>query len=111
VSNFDTRLYSVLRGLGLADVFDSITLSSLAHAAKPAPAIFRAALEEHAVDPDEAIHVGDSPRDDVEGAREAGLRAVWLCRSGAADEARQPSRNGVTIIGSLDEVAAIVGAK
>src|SRR5512134_2563983 len=39
VSNFDSRLFTVLRGLGLADLFDTVTISSLAHAAKPSPKI------------------------------------------------------------------------
>jgi putative hydrolase of the HAD superfamily len=83
ISNFDSRLFPVMRGLGLADVFDTVTISSLTRAAKPAPKIFHLALEKHAVDPDEAVHVGDSIRDDVEGARKAGLHTVLLDRQGA----------------------------
>jgi len=82
ISNFDSRLFTIMRGLGLAPSFDTVTISSLAHAAKPAPKIFRLALEKHAVDPEEALHVGDSLRDDVEGATKAGLRAVLLDRQG-----------------------------
>lgn len=81
ISNFDTRLFTVLRGLGLADLFDTVTISSLARAAKPAPRIFRLAVEKHAVAPQDALHVGDSVREDVEGARQAGLHAVLLDRS------------------------------
>lgn len=81
ISNFDTRLFSVLRGLGIADLFDTVTLSSLAHAAKPSPQIFQTALDQHVVEPEEAWHVGDSLGDDVEGARLAGLHAVWLDRN------------------------------
>ncbi len=80
ISNFDTRLFSVLRGLGLADLFHTVTISSLAHAAKPAPQIFRLAVEKHGVDPQDAVHVGDSLREDAEGARQAGLRAILLDR-------------------------------
>ncbi|MBH0203565.1 MAG: HAD-IA family hydrolase [Nitrospira sp.] len=82
ISNFDSRLFTVLRGLGIADVFDTVTISSLAQAAKPAPQIFHLALEKHAVDPDEALHIGDSLRDDVEGAKKSGLHAVLLDRDG-----------------------------
>lgn len=81
ISNFDSRLFPVMRGLGIADSFDTVTISSLAHAAKPAPQIFQMALEKHAVDPDEALHIGDSLREDVEGARRAGLHAALLDRS------------------------------
>jgi putative hydrolase of the HAD superfamily len=82
VSNFDSRMFTVLRGLGLAGFFDTVTISSLAQAAKPAARIFHLALDKHAADPEEALHVGDSIRDDVEGARGAGLKAVLLDRAG-----------------------------
>lgn len=80
ISNFDSRLFPVLRGLGIERYFDTVTISSLSQAAKPAPKIFQLALEKHAVDPEEAIHVGDSLRDDVEGATKAGLTSVLLDR-------------------------------
>ena len=51
-----------------------MTISSLAQAAKPAPRIFQVALEKHAIDPEDAVHIGDSVRDDVLGARRAGLQ-------------------------------------
>jgi putative hydrolase of the HAD superfamily len=98
ISNFDSRLFPVMRGLGIADAFDTVTISSLAHAAKPAPKIFQLALDKHAVDPEEALHVGDSLRDDVEGARTSGLHAVLLDRSG-----KQPG-GSVRAIRTLDEV-------
>ncbi len=82
VSNFDTRLFNVLRGLKLDEFFETVTISSLARAAKPAPGIFQLALEKHALDPEDVLHVGDSLRDDVIGATRAGLRGVWLDRSG-----------------------------
>ncbi|MER3410665.1 MAG: hypothetical protein C4305_09615 [Thermoleophilia bacterium] len=49
---------------------------------KPSPLIFQAALELLGVEPVEAVMVGDSLRDDVEGARAAGLRAILLDRAG-----------------------------
>jgi putative hydrolase of the HAD superfamily len=82
ISNFDSRLFPVMRGLGIERFFDTVTIASLARAAKPAPQIFAIALEKHAVDPDEALHVGDSVRDDVEGATKAGLTGVLLDRVG-----------------------------
>lgn len=102
VSNFDSRLFAVLRGLGIADFFDTVTISSLAHAAKPAPRIFRVALDKHALDPEEALHVGDSLRDDVEGAAQAGLHAVLLDRQGRHRE------TGIRVIRSLGEIPALL---
>jgi putative hydrolase of the HAD superfamily len=58
-------------------------LSSRAHGkTKPHPSIFLAMLERLAVRPEAAAMVGDSPEDDVEGARALGLRAVLLDREG-----------------------------
>jgi HAD superfamily hydrolase (TIGR01549 family) len=45
---------------------------------KPHPTIFRAVLERLDVAPGVAAMVGDSPEDDVEGARAAGLGAAFL---------------------------------
>ena len=81
ISNFDSRLFPVLRGLGIEQFFDTITISSLSQAAKPAPKIFHLALEKHAVDPEDAVHVGDSLKEDVEGATKAGLTSVLIDRS------------------------------
>ena len=85
VSNFDSRLFGVLRGLGIAELFDTVTISSLAQAAKPAPRIFQVALEKHAIDPEDAVHIGDSVRDDVLGARRAGLQGILVDREGTED--------------------------
>jgi len=45
---------------------------------KPDAAHFHAALREAGVAPAEAVHVGDHPEHDIEGALGAGLRAVWF---------------------------------
>ncbi len=106
ISNFDSRLFDVLRGLGLAELFDTITISSLAHAAKPAPKIFRLALDKHAMDPEDAVHVGDSRRDDVDGARKAGLQAVLIER----ESQLSTSATNVPTIQSLDQLPALIAA-
>jgi len=104
VSNFDSRLFNVIRGLGIAELFDTVTISSLAHAAKPSPKIFELALEQHAVEPGEAMHVGDSLRDDVEGATKAGLAAVLLARHGKQTPPSVPA------ICTLDELVPLIAS-
>lgn len=103
VSNFDSRLFNVLRGLGLESHFDTVTISSLARAAKPAPGIFRLALDKHALDPEEVVHVGDSLREDVQGADKAGLIGVWVDRSeeGAAPAAPGAVARRLTTLADL----------
>ena len=104
LSNFDTRLYGILRKLGLIDCFDSVTISSLAYAVKPAQKIFQYALDQHAVDPEEAVHVGDSVRDDFEGAREANLKGLLLARDPMIPLGKHTIRNLAdldTVLGDL----------
>ncbi len=84
ISNFDSRLYAVLSGLELIDFFSSITLSSLTGAAKPEAAIFAAALAKHNCPPERAWHIGDSVKEDYEGAKAAGLRPFLLKRPKSA---------------------------
>jgi len=100
ISNFDSRLFAVLRGLDIAQAFNTVTISSLARAAKPSGKIFQLAIDKHAVDPGEALHVGDSPRDDVEGAAKAGLNALLLDRHGRHQGSHMPT------IRTLDEIPA-----
>lgn len=80
VSNFDSRLYSVLKALSLQSYFASITLSTEVGAAKPDPKVFEAALQKHQCPARDAWHVGDSFKEDYQAAKAAGLRGIWLRR-------------------------------
>jgi len=82
ISNFDSRFFQLARALEISQFFDSITISSLAGAAKPATKIFNYALEQHMLDSDEVLHVGDHRIEDFEGAQKAGLHTVLIDRSG-----------------------------
>lgn len=104
VSNFDSRLYEILIGLGIDRFFESVTISSFAGAAKPSPAIFQRALQKHGVTAHEALHIGNSLRDDARAAATAGLRGVLLDRHGR--EAIPPD---VVAIKSLCDVLTLVG--
>ncbi len=53
---------------------------------KPSPSIFHAALELLEVEPESAVMVGDSPLDDIEGARRLGMRGFLLDREGRHPE-------------------------
>ena len=103
VSNFDSRLYEILIGLGIDRFFDSVTLSSFVGAAKPSPHIFQRALAKHAVSPEQVLHVGNSLQEDVRGATAAGLQAVLLDRRG---EAQAPPH--VVTIKALGELPALL---
>lgn len=80
LSNFDSRLHSVLQALDLAKFFTSVTISTEVGAAKPDPQIFTVGLDKHQCAAEFAWHVGDSLSEDYHGAEAAGLRAIWLQR-------------------------------
>ena len=72
--------FADLAAIGLAPHF---RVSLAAHSfgrAKPDPAIFHAACAALAVDPAQAVYVGDDLQLDVVAAQNAGLRAVWINR-------------------------------
>lgn len=85
VSNWDWSLTDVLGSAGLLPLLDGIVTSAEVGAAKPDRAIFEAGLAAAGCDAAEAVHVGDSPGTDVEGARGAGIRPLLLAREGGGD--------------------------
>jgi len=84
LSNFDSRIFSVLQSLELSSYFTSITISTQARAAKPDPQIFAIALAKHNCPPEGAWHIGDSIIEDYQGAKAAGLRGIWINRENIA---------------------------
>ena len=74
VSNWDTRLRPLLADLGLEA--QALLVSGELGFEKPDRRIFYEVLRHLGLEPGEVLHVGDSLRDDVEGARAAGLRAA-----------------------------------
>lgn len=85
LSNFDHRLYRILEGLDLAGYFDSITISSEAGYAKPAPGAFQAALARNGLSPAETLHVGDSEHHDLAGAEALGIAVVLIVPDAPAE--------------------------
>ena len=80
VSNFDSRIYAVLKALNLAEYFTSVTFSTEVGAAKPDYKIFTAALQKHNCIAEDVLHIGDSFKADYCGAKNYGLKAIWLNR-------------------------------
>jgi putative hydrolase of the HAD superfamily len=81
LSNFDSRLITILDALNLTQYFEAIHYSTAIGSAKPNPRIFNTALAHHRLPPELAWHVGDSTSEDIAGAHAAGIRPIWLDRS------------------------------
>ena len=63
---------------GLLDLLEVVIFSDEAGVPKPNPRVFELALAPFAVDPGDAVHVGDIRRTDVAGARGFGMGSVRM---------------------------------
>jgi len=99
VSNWDARLEGLLGRLGLLEAFHVVVISGTVGVSKPDPGIFGIAVQGLGVDPAATVHIGDSLHDDVHGALQAGLSAVWLRRKGEAGDVPP----GVAVATNLEE--------
>jgi putative hydrolase of the HAD superfamily len=106
VSNVMRTPGSVLRQIlersGLLASMKVLTFSDECGIRKPDPEIFRLTLRQIGVAPEDAVHVGDDPVLDVEGAREAGMAVIQLAPSGCATAPVKPD----AVISELREVPA-----
>jgi putative hydrolase of the HAD superfamily len=100
-SNWDCSLPDWLGPPGITQLVDGVVTSAEVGAPKPDPRVFERALAIAGVAPSEALHVGDTVNNDVEGAAAAGVRAVLLQREG------EPPA-GVEAVRSLRELAALL---
>ncbi|MDP4570724.1 HAD-IA family hydrolase [Pseudomonas sp. LPH60] len=95
-----------VRRLGLADYFKFALCAEDIGVAKPDARLFHEALQRGGATADTAVHIGDHPGDDIAGAQQAGLRAIWFNPAGKAWEAeRAPDAE----IRSLKELPALLG--
>jgi putative hydrolase of the HAD superfamily len=88
VSNWDASLESLFRKIGLLPYFDDIVASAAVGCRKPTAAIFEIALERMGVKASEAVHVGDLPEADGEGAASVGIRPIIIDRLGRFEDTR-----------------------
>ena len=63
--------------------FAAVVCSEDVGAYKPAPVMFTRALAALRLAPHEVLHIGDSLRTDIAGARALGIRTAWINRHGA----------------------------
>lgn len=71
--------------LGLERYFSFGFTAADVGASKPDPAMFEAALAHARVPASAAVHVGDQPVDDIQGARDVGMHTIWVNFGGSGD--------------------------
>ncbi|MPZ14613.1 MAG: HAD-IA family hydrolase [Chloroflexi bacterium] len=113
ISNWEAWLHQLMAHLEIERYFHVSMVSGVTGVEKPDAEIFLRALEAAGVRADEAIHVGDDPRTDLEGAERMGIRGILLDRdarlvrplgtSAAEPNARPPIR-----IRSLAELPSLL---
>jgi putative hydrolase of the HAD superfamily len=77
ISNTHWRFLPSLREQ-FEEFFDVITLSYEHGYVKPHPSIFMTTLEKLGVNPNQSLHVGDDPIADIQGARNIGMKTVFV---------------------------------
>ncbi len=96
-----------LANTGMLDYFDTLTFSDEVKLSKPAEEIFLLTLRSLNAAPGQTVHVGDSIGNDVAGAKQCGLKTVWITgfseRGDLSDPATEPDE-------TVDGLGAVVPA-
>ena len=104
ISNTQRSLTAFQTHFALDGLF-AVAISSFDHGyMKPHPSIFESALRQVSAQPHEAVMVGDSLAQDIEGALRLGMRAVLVSRSGKIEQCP----DDVPVIQSLRELPSLI---
>ena len=73
---------SNLEKIGIRDYFAGCIFAAEAGVLKPDAKGFLMACDIAGTSPAETLHIGDHPQYDIDGARNAGMKTMWICRDG-----------------------------
>ena len=108
ISNTHRSLSTLQQHFDLAP-YIGCAVSSADHGyMKPHPGIFREALRRLGAQPAEAVMVGDSLANDIEGARRIGMRGVLVSRSGAE---HPEAPDDIAVIRTLCELPPLLAGR
>jgi putative hydrolase of the HAD superfamily len=88
---------------GIGELMDGIVFSSMVGRRKPAPEMYRAALDAIGVAPERVLFVGNRVREDYEGPRLLGMQAVLYTAHNS-----EPAPAGIQCIARLSELLGLV---
>jgi len=88
---------------GIAQMVDAIVFSSEVGKRKPSPELYRAALDAIGTSAERTLFVGDRVREDYEGPRAIGMRAVIVTA-----HAEEPPPDGIPRIDTLADLVTLV---
>ena len=80
ISNFTYTpvICTALRKLDMAKFFNVILVSHAVGWRKPHPKIFKEALTTLGIEAEETVFIGDSPKEDIEGAKNMGMKTIFV---------------------------------
>jgi FMN phosphatase YigB (HAD superfamily) len=100
-----------LARFGMREHFNVVVTSASAGYYKSRPEIYWSALTSLCAAPSASLHVGDSARFDVEGARRAGMRTAWLSTDSLLTPPQaQPDLVLKTLVGSAPALLGLFTA-
>lgn len=108
VSNFDyaPTARMLIDKFGIKELFESIVISEDVGWRKPKDIIFKKSLSELAIDPGEALFIGDNFEADIKGSKKVGIDGVWINRNKALVENLDPEP--FYIIRALPEISTFI---
>jgi putative hydrolase of the HAD superfamily len=111
VSNFTYTpvIYAGVRKLGFSLYFNSILISDDVGWRKPNPRIFEEALKRLNKNVDQAVFVGDNPIEDIRGAKDIGMKAIFIpSQFFTIEDAEKAPQPPDLIINSLCELPRVL---
>ena len=103
-----TTFRTYLANTGMLGYFDTLTFSDEVKMAKPAKEIFLLTLRAMNASPAQTVHIGDSVRNDVVGAKQSGIRTVWITGFSEREDPSDPATEPDVTIHSLAEVVPAI---
>ena len=76
----DEDVQELVESFGIRQHFDFVLTSAASYYRKPHPRAFEIALAQWSVNPNDAVMVGDSLEADIFGAKQLGMKAIWITR-------------------------------
>ena len=92
----------------LLHFFDTLTFSDEVKLAKPSDQIFRLTVDSLGTTPEQTVHVGDHVINDVQGAKQVGMRTVWIEGFYEREDPTDPKTEPDIAVPDLGEVVSAV---
>ena len=103
-----TTFRTYLANTGMLDYFETLTFSDEVKKSKPGKEIFLLTLRSLNAAPEQTVHVGDSVRNDVAGAKLCGLKTVWITGFSERDDPDDPATEPDETVAGLGAVTPAI---